>query len=169
MWSQHKSCQIRFKDGSTLLRSITGYIYIYIYIYIYTHTFHILAWFWVKFSTKTSLRDAVWHIRGSLKKCVYTYWRILNFALFREMSSSGLLRSGPIFKGQEPMGPALASETGPIGCPETSVRNYHYSLRNNPEGRSSHLLRGGSLKSRTVQIYSGYNKIRHKKCLQNFI
>jgi hypothetical protein len=20
---------------------------------------------------------------------------------------------------------------GPIGCPETSVRNYHYSLRNN--------------------------------------
>jgi len=20
----------------------------------------------------------------------------------------------------------------PIGCPETSVRNYHYSLRNNP-------------------------------------
>jgi len=36
---------------------------------------------------------------------------------------------------------------GPIrfqGCPETSVMNYHYSLRNNPEERSSHLLRGGS-------------------------
>jgi len=32
----------------------------------------------------------------------------------------------------------------------TSVRNYHYSLRNNPEERSSHLLRGGSLKSRTL-------------------
>jgi len=32
-------------------------------------------------------------------------------------------------------------------CPETSVRNYHYSLRNNPEERSSHLLRGGKLKS----------------------
>ena len=26
----------------------------------------------------------------------------------------------------------------PIGCPETSVRNYHYLLRNNPEERSSH-------------------------------
>jgi hypothetical protein len=26
---------------------------------------------------------------------------------------------------------------GPIGCPETSVRNYHYSLRNNPEERGS--------------------------------
>ena len=38
---------------------------------------------------------------------------------------------------------------GPIGCPETSVINYHYSLRNNPEERSSHLLRGGNLQSRT--------------------
>jgi hypothetical protein len=36
---------------------------------------------------------------------------------------------------------------GATGCPETSVRNYHYSLSNNPEDRSSHLLRGGSLKS----------------------
>jgi len=26
---------------------------------------------------------------------------------------------------------------GPIVCPETSVRNYHYLLRNNPEERSS--------------------------------
>jgi hypothetical protein len=32
---------------------------------------------------------------------------------------------------------------GPIGCPETSVRNYHYSLRNSLEESSSHLLRGG--------------------------
>ena len=36
---------------------------------------------------------------------------------------------------------------GLIGCPETSVRKYHYSLRNNPEERSSHLLRGWSLNS----------------------
>jgi len=34
-----------------------------------------------------------------------------------------------------------------IGCSKTSVRNYHYSLHNNPEQRSSHLLRGKSLKS----------------------
>jgi len=39
---------------------------------------------------------------------------------------------------------------GPISCPETSVRNYHYSLRNSPEDRSYHLLRGGSLKSRMI-------------------
>ena len=36
----------------------------------------------------------------------------------------------------------------PIGCPETSVTNYHYSLRNNPEERSSHLRRCGCLNSR---------------------
>jgi len=32
---------------------------------------------------------------------------------------------------------------GPIGFPETSVRNYHYSLHNNPEecsSQTSHLL-----------------------------
>jgi hypothetical protein len=39
----------------------------------------------------------------------------------------------------------------PIGCPETSVMKYHYSLCNNPEERSSHLLRGGSLKARKVR------------------
>jgi hypothetical protein len=27
---------------------------------------------------------------------------------------------------------------GPIVCPERTVINYHYSLRNNPEGRSFH-------------------------------
>lgn len=31
---------------------------------------------------------------------------------------------------------------------QKSVRNYHLSLRNNPEEGSSHLLRGGSRKSR---------------------
>jgi len=36
---------------------------------------------------------------------------------------------------------------GPIGCPETSVRKYHYTLHNVPEEHRSHILRGGSLKS----------------------
>ena len=40
---------------------------------------------------------------------------------------------------------------GPIGYPETSVINYSYSLRNNSEERSSHLFRGGSLKSLIVK------------------
>ena len=42
---------------------------------------------------------------------------------------------------------------GPIGCVETSVRNYLFSLRNIPEEGSSHLLRGGSLKSRVAQVF----------------
>jgi hypothetical protein len=46
---------------------------------------------------------------------------------------------------------SLGQRRGPIGCPETSVRNYHCSLRNSPEERSSHLLRSGSLKSRKLQ------------------
>jgi hypothetical protein len=37
---------------------------------------------------------------------------------------------------------------GLVGCPETSVRNYHFSLRSSPEERRLNLLRGGSLKSR---------------------
>ena len=40
---------------------------------------------------------------------------------------------------------------GPIGCPETSVRNHQNSPRSNPEERSSPLLLCGSLKSRIVQ------------------
>ena len=42
---------------------------------------------------------------------------------------------------------------GPIGYPKTSVKNYHYSLRNNAEERTSLLLRGGNLKSRVVHLY----------------
>jgi len=38
----------------------------------------------------------------------------------------------------------------PTGCPETSVRIYHYSLRNNPEDRTAHLLLPVSLKSRPI-------------------
>ena len=40
-----------------------------------------------------------------------------------------------------------------IGCPETSVRNYHSALRDIPEGRMSHPLCGGSLKS-PVNVHS---------------
>jgi hypothetical protein len=39
---------------------------------------------------------------------------------------------------------------GPIGCHETSVKDYHSTLRNIPEEHRSHLHRGGNLESRTV-------------------
>ena len=40
-------------------------------------------------------------------------------------------------RSEQPISPTLKLRMGPIGCSETSVRNYHYSLRNNPVERSS--------------------------------
>ena len=40
---------------------------------------------------------------------------------------------------------------GTIGCPNTSLRIYHYSLHDNPKYRSSRLHRGGSMKSRVLK------------------
>jgi hypothetical protein len=40
--------------------------------------------------------------------------------------------------------PISPLKKGLIGCSETSVRNYHYSLLNNPKELSPHLLRGGT-------------------------
>ena len=42
----------------------------------------------------------------------------------------------------------------PIGCPETSVNNCQYMLRNITEDRRCHLTRDGSLKSLTSCFYS---------------
>jgi len=40
----------------------------------------------------------------------------------------------------------LNLKMGPTGCPEISVRNYHYSVRNNPEERNIYQIHGGSFK-----------------------
>jgi len=45
---------------------------------------------------------------------------------------------------------------GPIGCPETVVRNYYCSLCRNPEELSSHLLCGRSMKSQLVHLWGGF-------------
>lgn len=42
---------------------------------------------------------------------------------------------------------------GLIGFPETSERNYNYSLHNSPEERSPHLLRGGSLRNNRNSVW----------------
>ena len=47
--------------------------------------------------------------------------------------------------------PDSCPNLGPIGCPETSVRNYRYSLYNSQEERSSHLLCGVGLNSHNFQ------------------
>jgi len=51
-------------------------------------------------------------------------------------------------------GSRILLRMGLIDCTEKSVRNDRYSLRNSPEARSSHELRGGSLKSRKVEQHS---------------
>jgi hypothetical protein len=43
---------------------------------------------------------------------------------------------------------------GPISCPETSVNEYHSTLRYTPEERRSHQHRGGSLKLRIIGFSS---------------
>jgi hypothetical protein len=43
---------------------------------------------------------------------------------------------------------SLTLKMGPTGCPETSVRNYHYSLHNNTEERSSEVYSTSTSKAR---------------------
>jgi hypothetical protein len=50
------------------------------------------------------------------------------------------------------LGPAFILDSWPLkmeprGCPETSVMNYHYTLSNSPEGPTSHVPRGRTLKN----------------------
>jgi len=56
---------------------------------------------------------------------------------------------------------------GEKGCPGTSVGKYRYSLRNNPEERRSHLLRGGSLKSRAMSHENKINPTKMVECDSN--
>ena len=58
----------------------------------------------------------------------------------------GCRNSLPTFRDNLSVPYSRVKNFGPIGCPETSVRNCHYSLRNGPEENSSHLLRGGNQK-----------------------
>jgi len=54
---------------------------------------------------------------------------------------SRVISEGLVVISGQPISPL---KMGPICCPESSVRNYHYSLRNSPKERSPHLLRGGT-------------------------
>jgi len=52
-----------------------------------------------------------------------------------------------------------------MGCPETSVRNYHYKELNIPEELGSYLLRGGSLNwPQTVCYRRSPVACTHKPC-----
>ena len=77
------------------------------------------------------------------QRVVVIYWRRFGTTYWSQLQGSiirSVLDSWPL-------------QTGPTGCPQTSVWNYHYSLRNKPEERNSHLLHGRSLKSPIVHVY----------------
>jgi hypothetical protein len=51
---------------------------------------------------------------------------------------------------------------GPIGCPETSVTNYQYTMHNIPEEESLHLHRGGSVKLCIIfLVFSAFVSLSH--------
>jgi len=94
--------------------------------------------------TPSSSQQWFWYLRYSGILCSLR-WQILT-----DVSGQ---RIGPIFKGQEnrflervKKSDFLTAEEG-THCPEASVSNCHLRLRNIPEDRRSHRLRGGSLKS----------------------
>jgi len=62
--------------------------------------------------------------------------------------------------------PWLALEEEYIVCPLTSLRNFLYSLRNNTEQRSSHLLPNVSLES--FMYYRKFLKTNAQYCAENF-
>ena len=83
------------------------------------------------------------------------FWAITNF--LTDVSGQHV---GPIFMGKESkkilhsmVQDSWPLRMGPIGSPETSVRNYHYMLRNSPEDRSS---QNESWIARRAQMQSKY-------------
>jgi len=75
-------------------------------------------------------------------------------------ASSGNLLA--IFRDKFSVPSSWVKISGPISCSETSVGNCHYPLRNNPEERSSYLIRGGGLNSSTQErssLWMTYNFI----------
>jgi hypothetical protein len=57
---------------------------------------------------------------------------------------------------------------GLICCPDSSVRNYHYSLRNSPEERSSHQFCGGILKSLICNNFIHHPAIKFNSIFRGF-
>jgi hypothetical protein len=77
----------------------------------------------------------------------------MRYALFWDVTQGRLVVNDV---SERPIGPIFK---GPIGCPETTITNYQYTLRNVPEEQRSHLQRRGSLESRRHQqnLHKGCN------------
>ena len=93
----------------------------------------------VIFSTRKILSGAVcWVVRQRVEVILYggfgtTVWSHLHGSIIQE--------EGPRLQKD-----SSTLKMGAKVCTETSVRNYHHTLRNNAGGRNSDLMCGGSLK-----------------------
>jgi hypothetical protein len=89
-----------------------------------------------------------------LDNSVITSWprasKAENCALLGYYAASGVDFLSMFRNNLSPFSGVKNPKMGSIDCPETSVRNYHCSLRNNPEKRSSHLLKSASTDSWTI-------------------
>jgi len=60
--------------------------------------------------------------------------------------------NSPVLTAYNLLGLVDPWKLNPIGCPETSARNYHYTLRNNPEAQISAYNLCGKLVSKIVSV-----------------
>jgi hypothetical protein len=116
-----------------------------------------------------------WQNEKNWKTCIFVNWKTLQWcsnclllndeiqrsatALFWVFTLRVIIIPCRLFGTTYPKTPVRKSwplKIGPIECPETSVTNYHCSLRNNPEECSCHLLRRGSLKPTTEPLICLY-------------
>jgi hypothetical protein len=102
-------------------------------------------WMRVRSPKKSDLKAKTLSKSGIRKLMFATHTRLM-ISQNWQLRCSVLLRGDywQVFTDVSPL------KMGQIGCPETSVKNYNYPLHNNTEERSSHIFRGGNLKSRKV-------------------
>jgi len=84
------------------------------------------------------------------------FWAIMRRVVVIPTDISGQF-IGPLFKGKK----LLTLEDGPIGSPETWVRKYHWTLRSNPEERSSKQYTGfpASYNATSDKMHSMISKV----------
>jgi len=122
------------------------------------------------FLMQTAIRNLVEFVLVALDYCVWCNkgWSLLQVLVFRNPLKPNSLNLA-VFENCAVLGYYATYNGNSVptfrdNFPETSVRNYHYTVRNNPEERSSHLPRGGSLKSHGVYWYTRVFRYVTRRC-----
>ena len=110
-------------------------------------------------TTATCASLVLYHLQGFCQyyfvifstntNCILSWELRSSWVITQRIMATSYRRFGTVY--QSHLQGACPLNVGPIDCPETSVTNHHYTLRNDSEDSSSRLLRGRSLKSRIVQ------------------